>query len=190
MKLKMAENSLFAVLLRSPWWVSVLVAAAIAALARAALPSEYVPYGAMGAFPLLVIAVLAAARQWRSPNAAQIEQALQALRAMTWREAATTVEAGLRREGYTVRSVGSAGADFEASKAGRTVLVSCKRWKAASIGIEPLRALHAAVQAAQASEGLYVGIGEPTEAALRFAREHRLRLVQGAELARLVPARP
>ena len=78
MKLKMAENSLFAILLRSPWWVSVAVALAILALARALLPPAYVPFGAMGAVPMLVIGAMAALRQWRTPSPAQVEQTLQA----------------------------------------------------------------------------------------------------------------
>ena len=181
----MAENSLFAVLLRSPWWVSVAAAAAIVAVARAALPEAYVPYGAMGALPLVVIGAVSALRQWRAPNPAQVEQALQALGGLGWRELAAGVEAGLRRDGYTVRSLRAGSADFEAVKAGRTVLVSARRWKAASVGVEPLRSLHAAMLEADAGEGWYLGLGVPTKAALRFARENRLRLVQGAELARL-----
>ena len=39
MKWQMAENSLFAVLLRSPWWVSFLVAAGVFALMRYFLPA-------------------------------------------------------------------------------------------------------------------------------------------------------
>ena len=186
MKLKMAENSLFAVLLRSPWWVSVCVAVGIAALSRALLPPAYVLYGALGAFPLLVIAVLAARRQWRQPSATQVEQTLQRLAAMGWKEVAAAVEAGLRRDGYAPTPLAGPGADFTADRAGRTLLVSCKRWKAASVGVEPLRALNAAVKAADAGEGWYLALGSASEAALQFAREHRLKLVQGADLVRLV----
>ena len=189
MKLKMAEKSLFAILLRSPWWVSVAAAGAIVAMARALLPLEYVPFGAMGAFPLLVIGAIAAARQWRSPSPAAVEQALQRLAAMGWREFAAAVEAGLRREGHTVRTVAELGFEFEATQAGRTVLVAGKRWKASAVGIEPLRALHAQVESRRqtqgAAEGWYLALGKPSEAAVDFARTHRLRLVQGAELARL-----
>ena len=182
----MAENSLFAVLLRSPWWVSLLVAAAIAALSRALLPAQYVVFGALGAFPILVIAALSAARQWRAPRPAQVERTLQAVRSMDWRALSAAIEAGLRRDGFALQNPAPAGVDFEAGKAGRTVLVSARRWKAAGIGVEPLRALHAAVEARQADEGLYIGLGAPSDSALRFAREHRLRIVQGADLARLV----
>ncbi len=38
MQFKMKENSLFAVLLRSPWWISFLVAAAIGLVATLAMP--------------------------------------------------------------------------------------------------------------------------------------------------------
>ena len=43
--LKMHENSLFAVLLRSPWWVSLLVAAGIAGVMRIFLAIEYALFG-------------------------------------------------------------------------------------------------------------------------------------------------
>jgi len=38
MKLKMSDNSLFAVLLRSPWWISLLVVAGFTLLSFALLP--------------------------------------------------------------------------------------------------------------------------------------------------------
>ena len=186
MKLKLAKNSLFAVLLRSPWWVSLCLVAAIAAAAWALLPPAHAPYGVLGASPFLVIAALAARRQWRQPSPTQVEQTLQRLAAMNWQEAAAAVDAGLRRDGYAPTALAGHGADFTAERAGRTVLISCKRWKAASIGIEPLRALHTALEAADASEGWYLAIGSASAAAQRFAGEHRLRLVQGVDLVRLV----
>ena len=51
----MAPNSLFAILLRSSWWISVLVAAAIVVLSGIALPPKYFIFGAVGALPFLVI---------------------------------------------------------------------------------------------------------------------------------------
>ena len=40
MKFRMAPNSVFAVLLRSPWWVSLAIAAALALAAAALLPAD------------------------------------------------------------------------------------------------------------------------------------------------------
>ncbi len=67
MKFRMAEKSLFAVLLRSPWWVSMLVAAVLALLAAALLPAAYRLVGALSAAPFVVIGVFAAVRPWRLP---------------------------------------------------------------------------------------------------------------------------
>ncbi len=187
----MAENSLFAVLLRSPWWVSVGVAAAIVALSRAVLPEAYVPFGALGALPIVVIGVMSALRQWRAPNPVQIEQTLQRLATLGRREVGAAVEAGLRRDGYAVLALdGQGAADIEAVKGGRTVLVAFRRWKAASIGLEPLRALDAAVRARGDDDGpvdgWMLGLGSASDAARAYAAQHRLRLVQGTDLARLV----
>ena len=48
LKLKMAENSLFAILLRSPWWISLAIVAVISLLSVALLPKAYVGFGVMG----------------------------------------------------------------------------------------------------------------------------------------------
>ena len=40
-KFKLPPNSLFAVLLRSRWWISILIGAVLSALALAALPAPY-----------------------------------------------------------------------------------------------------------------------------------------------------
>ena len=74
-------------------------------------------------------------------------------------------------------------ADFELERKGRIMLVSAKRWKSARIGIEALRQLQAAREAADAPDALYIGLGELTDNARPFAAEHRIALWQGAELA-------
>jgi len=86
MKFRMAERSLFAILLRSPWWISLALAGVIALIARLALPAEMFWFGAMGGFPFLVIAVMAARRQMKEPSAARVQQTLEAAGAMSWRE--------------------------------------------------------------------------------------------------------
>lgn len=182
MKLRMHENSLFAVLLRSPWWVSLLAALAVFGLIRLVLAPLYAAFAAL---PLLVVAAVAGWRQLRAPSAERIAQSLDALRSMNWDEFSALIEAGLRREGYAVERLGGAQADFELTRAGRTSLVACKRWKAARTGVEPLRELRAAGEAREAGECVYVLAGELSEQARRFAGENRIRIVEGAELARL-----
>ena len=60
MKLKMAENSLFAILMRSPWWMSFGIAAGLVALALAALPPAWTYYGVFVAAPFVVTGAIAA----------------------------------------------------------------------------------------------------------------------------------
>ena len=103
MKWKMAENSLFAILLRSPWWISLGIGVALALLMRVLLPPEYAAPAMLGSFPFLVIAAMAAWKQLRAPSAAQVEQTLQRLQAMNSRDFIAALEAAFRAEGHEVR---------------------------------------------------------------------------------------
>ena len=187
MKIEMAKNSLFAILLRSPWWISALVALGLITIARLLLSPEYFIVGAFSALPFIVIAAIAGWRQLRSPSARRIESTLAAVRAMAWPEFARVIAEGLRRDGYEVRPLTGSGADFEAKKGWRTSLIGCKRWKAARLGVEPLRELQAQREAREAHECLYVILGEISEPARRFAVDHGIRLLYGEELVKLLP---
>lgn len=182
MKWRMHENSLFAVLLRSPWWVSLLLTLAIFAGLRLVIPWYYAAFGTL---PIFIIGLVAAWRQLRAPSAENIATALDALRGMNWDAFSNLLEEGFRRDGYAVERLGGAQADFELTKAGRKSLVACKRWKAARTGVEPLRELRAAGEAREAAECLYVLAGDLSEQARGFAMQNRIRLVEGAELAQL-----
>jgi len=181
MKLKMAENSLFAILLRARWWISWLVAAAVFGLARLLLPEGLALFAAL---PFMVIAVVTGWKQFRTPSGARLDAALERLRAMPWESFAPLLEAGWRREGYAVQRREGA-ADFELEKAGRVLLAAGKRWKAARTGVEPLRELVAAQEARGAAECLFVAAGEVTETARSYAAEKKIRLVEGVDLFRL-----
>jgi restriction system protein len=176
MKFEMHKNSLFAVLLRSQWWVSLAVAVGVVAALRFVLPDIYAFFAAI---PFILIAGVAAWRQLRAPSAAQLEKSLAALRAKPW-------EAAFRREGYAVKRLDGKDADFELTKGWRVALVGCKRWKVARTGIDPLRELHAARGRREAQECIYIAAGEVTENAAAFCVQHGIRLVRGAELARMI----
>jgi restriction system protein len=180
-KWQVSENSLFAVLLRSPWWVSFLVAAGVFALMRYFLPAMY---ASAGALPFAVIGFVAGWKQFRAPSAKKIAARLEALRQMSWEEFARTLEAGFKREGYEVTRLDGA-ADFALDKGARLTLVAAKRWKAQRTGVEPLRELTELGEKKGAGECWYVCSGEMTENARTFARDKAIKVVEGAELARL-----
>lgn len=137
MKLKMSENSLFAILLRAPWWISLLVVAVIVLASGALLPAAYVPFGVMGALPFLGIALLAAWRQRHAPNPARVAELLGQAAAMSWRDFSALIEAAFQRQGYVVTRLSHPGADLQLLKNARITLLSCKRWKAANTGVQP-----------------------------------------------------
>ena len=187
MKLTMNENSLFAILLRSSWWISFAIAGAVTAVAIALLPEAYRIFGTVTGLPFWVIGSIAAWKQFQAPSIARIDNTLAAVRAMSWVEFSRAIEAAYRRQGYGVSAVGGTAANFEITKEGRTALVNCKRWKAAHTGVEALHELHAMKEARNAHECIYVAAGEITTNARAFAIKHAIKLVGGPELARLLP---
>ena len=185
MRLRMAKNSLFAVLLRSPWWVSLLVAVALAVLTAALLPAAYRVVGMLSAVPFVVIGAMAAARQWRLPSTADIERTVAATSAMNWPQFAGLLEQSFRRDGYTVQRGGKVSAfDFELERNGRTMLVAARRWKSARTGLETLRSLQSARDDRGALDALLISLGELSDNARPFAAEHGITVWQAAELAR------
>jgi restriction system protein len=181
------ENSLFAVLLRSPWWVSIAVAGGLFALARLVIPADYAVYAVFAALPFLGIGGYAGWQQLQAPSAARVAARLEALRGLSWNEFSAALEAAFRRQGYEVERLRSDGADMALTRSGRVSLVSCKRWKVGRTGAEPLRELAAAGAAREAYECIYVAAGEVTDTARSFAAEKKIRLLHGAELVVLLP---
>ena len=125
MKLKMAKNSLFAVLLRSPWWYSVLIVLGMAIAARALLPEPYVVVGIVGTAPFWVIAAMSAWRQWKLPNPARVSDALARAGTMSWVDFSKTLEKAFVAQGYTVSRLSGPAADLQLDKNGAVTLVSC-----------------------------------------------------------------
>ena len=181
----MSENSLFAYLLRSPWWISVAVALTLVLLARFVLPDEYVFYALSFAVPFVITAVMAAWKQRHVPSEARVESTLEAVSAMSWRDFSALIEQAYQRDGYAVTRRDGA-ADFTLVKGNRTVLLCGKRWKAANHGLEPLRELDAVRRSQEANEAIYIAAGAVTDNARRFAAEHRIRLIEGPELTQLL----
>jgi len=186
-KLKMAENSLFAILLRSPWWVSMLLAGSITAVVALLAPSEFKYLGAFGALPLYGVGCVAAWRQWHAPSAAALAAQGTALRAMAWREFSAALEQAWQARGASVQRITGLEADFCVQTGDRSILVSARRWKAASHGADAIGHLVAAMRKRGLHEGQYlVAHGTVSDAARALARDEGVVLVEGDALARLL----
>jgi restriction system protein len=177
------KDTLFAILARAPWWISVAVGAALFATTRLFLPDIA---AVASALPFLGIACYAGWRQMRAPGAAHIADTLDRIRSMPWEQFSALIAESFRRDGYAVTAVNKGAVDLQLEKAGRITLVNCKRWKVAQTGIGPLRELLEAREALEAADCLYVVAAGFTANALTFATEKSIRLLHDAALAALV----
>lgn len=186
MKFKMSQNSIFAVLLRSPWWMSAAVAVLLCVGGFAALPLDYAAMGVFAAVPFAVISIMAAYKQLRAPSATRVQAVAEATAGMSWADFSKTVEAGFRRDGCEVERLQTPGADFALSKDGHVAIVSAKRWKAARVGVEPLRELQAVREKRGAREAIYIALGDVSDNALQYAKSQGVSLMTAPELTKLL----
>ena len=187
----MSQNSLFAILLRSSWWISFSVAAGIALLGRIMFHGDYFSHALALTLPFIVIGLISAWRQRDVPGEARIAETVETVSAMAWREFSELMEKAFERDGFKV-SRGSGIIDFVLEKEGRKSVVCCKRWKAQSQGVEPLRELETAKEACEAREALYVSVVELSDSAWQFAKENRIAVMRAPQLTRLLrlPRKP
>jgi restriction system protein len=175
MALKMAPNSMFAVLLRNPWWVSFLIAGVISLLCAALLSREWVVVGILSTLPFWVIGCVALVKQWHLPSEAAQEAERIRLGSMSWRDFSAELASKFEKQGHSVeRFKGKAAegaADFLLTKNGQTTLVAAKRYKAATQGIEALQALSAQQTALGADRAIYVCLGALSEQAEKYAKD-------------------
>jgi restriction system protein len=180
MKLTLPPNSLFGILLRSPWWISFLAALGVFLLVRIWF---HPALAAFATLPLVGIGLYAAFQQFRRPGAKRVAATLERARALPWDGFCSALEEGFRREGYGVQRQGD---NLQLTRSGRVTLVACKRWKAVRTGVEPLREFDAASGERGAHERVYVAAGEVTDTARAFAAQKQIRLLQDEDLAKLL----
>lgn len=183
MSIKISDKSLFARLLRAPWWLSFAVAAVVTAGMFALLPKDLKAAAALSGVPFIVIGVIAAWRQRNTLSPKQVEAAMARLSTMSSKEFADALTAAYQRDGYTVKPHSKPGADLVLEKSGYTTLVSYKRWKAANHGVEALRELLTAMEKADTGRGIYVAMNSVSDAAAQFAEKNGIRVMSDEDLA-------
>ena len=178
----MAKRSLFSLLSEQPWWVSLLVAMALFAIAQFVFP----PVAPFVALPFVAIAIWFAWQQMRNLSSATVETRLAAVRSMSWDEFSTRVMEAYRRRGYEVTPARSGSFDFTLRRNGRVTLVQCRRWKVNQVGVGPVRELYEALDREEAFNAVCIAAGDFSEAARQFASGKPISLLYGTDLATLV----
>ena len=180
MKFRINEKSLFAVLLRSPWWMSLVIAALLFAGVRLVIPEVYAAFSAL---PFVVISAIAAFKQSKIPGPERVAQVTEAVNAMGWQDFSGVLQAGLTGAGWKVLPYEGQGADFELRQGTGITLCCARRWKGARVGVDALKELDAARRKHGAGSGLFVATGQISAQARTYAAENAIRFVEPLELA-------
>jgi restriction system protein len=104
---------------------------------------------------------------------------------MSWKQFLPVIEQAFVQQGFTVTHFNSSAADLKLEKSGQVTLVSCKRWKAATLGVEVLRDLKSLQASEDASYAACISLSLPTGVALKFAKDNSIQLICQDELASL-----
>lgn len=177
----MAKRTLFAILSEQPWWVSLLVALALFGIAYQFAPQ----YAFFVALPFFVVTAWIAWKQIGGVSAAEAIERLTALREMSWEDFRAAVSAGYRRQGYTVEEARDNAFDLRLNRGTQVTLVQCRRWKVNQVGVGAVRELFEAAQTSDAYDCVCISTGEFSAAAVEYARDKRISLVNGTALAAL-----
>ena len=183
MEFKMAKGSLFAVLLRSPWWYSVLIAFFAIAVSVVLAEGRYLLLGVTAALPFLGIAGYSAYNEFQRPGKKRVLEVEQQARKMPAAELAKMIADNYEKINFDVIAFKGDAAEFELERGKYKYLVSCKRFKAAKTGIEPLKKLIAAGEKHKITGYLYVTLGEVSANALVYAQNNNIEFVYGEALA-------
>jgi restriction system protein len=197
------DDSILNQLVKSPWWVSVLVSAAafvglgyifpaidFGGSAANGMAKGFSQLAPIVALLLLIPAPIAALNSWRKRKLLDSRKRIDSIRALGWREFEELVGEAYRREGYRVIENTTAGPDegidLVLKKDGNLVLVQCKQWKTTKIGVNVVRELLGVMTAKHAASGILITSGIFTQEAKNFAAGKPIDLVDGPQLLRLI----
>jgi restriction system protein len=183
MALKISDQSLFAYLLRSPWWYSALIGLTVVVLCLTLLSGQYAVLFTALSLPFFGISAYAAYKQTQRPNQQKILEIAEQARRMSASEIAEKIAEPYTERRFDAEAFPGKAADLILIRGNRTLLLCSKRFKAANTGIEPLKQLVAAGKKANANGYLYVALGEFSKNALQYARDENIELIRAERLA-------
>lgn len=197
------DEKLSDILLKAPWWMSVVLALVAFIGLRWVAPALIGESGNRAAigkgvsqfapWPALILLILAAGSfilSRRKRELVDSQTGLESLRNVSWKHFEWMVGEAYRRIGYAVDdSLGSGadgGIDLTLRKDGETTIVQCKQWKVLSVGAPVVRELYGLLTHHGATQAIIVTSGRFTEEARSFAAGKPIELVDGPALLKFV----
>jgi len=183
MAFKMAKGSLFAILLRSTWWYSVVIGLIIFAACLAITDAKYLILSFTAGLPFFAIGSYAGFKQFQQPSTKQVLKVTEQAKKIQAAGVAQKIAANYIKRGYAANTFKGNGADLELVRGHQKLLICSKRFKAANTGIAPLKTLVAEGNKIDATGYLYVALGEVTDTARDYAQQNSIELVEASRLA-------
>ena len=185
-----------------PWWISVAAAAAVYLIVGYVIPRLFSGYSAtaelartsreygwLAALAVLVPAPFAAYRRHKRKKLLDAQSDLATIRNLHWQEFEKLIAEAFNRIGYAVSEAGAlaeGGIDLVATAANEKILVQCKHWRAAMVGVSTIGELYAVMTAEGATGGAVVTSGTFSDDAIAFAASKSIQLIDGEQLEKLV----
>lgn len=197
------NGSVLEVLAKYPWWLSVILAFVVYISFTYIIPlmvfqniffnalTKIAPgFAPIIAGMLLFTAALSALSAWRKGQLFNRQKGIETIRKLSWREFEELVGEAYRRKGYNVAETGGGGADggvdLVLKRGGEKLLVQCKHWKMAKVGVKVVRELYGVVTAEGATGGIVISSGAFTQEAIDFATGKPLELIDGPVLQNII----
>lgn len=205
-------DELFKFLVTVPWWVGPLCAVLAFIFLRLVIPAVLGNVGtpddptgktfnavlvpiSTGLAPyagLLVLVIWGTAEGTKYMNRKRLDSqtGLDSIGDLSAREFEELVAEAYRREGYQAEVTGSAGGDGGVDvvlrRKGQRTLVQCKHWKTYTVGVQIVRELRGVMASEKADYGIVVSYGTFTPEAESFAKQNRITLIGGDDLAKMI----
>ena len=197
------NSGLLEELSRVPWWVNILLAAAVFFGLKYFLPSIQFKsqihqaiataisgFSGIFTFVILVAALMSFFNQLKRKKLFENTDKFESIRQLSWQDFELLVGEYFRRRGYLVQENGGGGADggvdLVLTKANQKTIVKCKRWKNVQVGVNPVRELYGVMVAEKASACIFVSSGRYTQEAESFASNKPIELIDGGALYKLI----
>jgi restriction system protein len=197
------REGLVELLLELPWWVNVVVAAAVYAFVKWVFPASsqsniflkgmaagFQPMAGYLASFFLVLAALSALRQrWRK-KLLDSHSDLASIRTLSWQHFEKLVAEAYQRQGYWVVEEGGlapdGGVDLIMRKQNEKLLVQCKHWRTRMVGASVIREMFGVMHAEHGTGCVIVTSGAFSPDAIDFASGKPIQLIDGPALEKLV----
>lgn len=205
-------DEFFRFLVAVPWWVGPICAVLVFMFFRLIIPAILGSVGkpnepmgktfnavlvpiSTGLAPyagLLVLLIWGAAEGKKYMNHKRLDSqtGLDSIGDLSWQEFEELVAEAYRREGYEVEVTGNAGGDGGVDvvlrRKGQRTLVQCKHWKTYTVGVQIVRELRGVMASEKADYGIVVSYGTFTPEAESFAKQNRITLIGGDDLAKMI----